>query len=340
MARELLLLFLSEFGLDEKGFVPIGQRFYCQVYRMPAMQRVIKIITSHRVLQPEGFHTKSEAIGFAKDIVTYMEKLAALGLPVSPIEETNLFVLGARNTGETFIVISVPDGGKSVEMFLEAVQSPDSLQELALGMIHTLLPVLRQTRIPSQGYSEVGIDAVPSNFALHNGRMTYIDFTPPRYYSPDHGFRVEYPQPALEAEMREARWRYYEPCGILTRWLTDCCRIRPDGRTIFIDTLRESVDETLWRSIKMQLLSLNLPAEFSSPEWQIAVDLDYVSAHQPIDIRDIACAMAYTDTYNAEAKQWLGEIFVASRHHPGEPIPEQKLEILRAKLQERLNLIK
>ena len=85
----------------------------------------------------------------------------------------------------------------------------------------------------------------------------------------------------------------------------------------------------------MQLQSLKLPAELSSPEWQIAVD----SVHQPIDIRDIACAMAYTDTYDAKAKQWLGEIFVASRHHPGEPIPEQNLEILRAKLHERRILI-
>ncbi|MDP3779018.1 MAG: hypothetical protein Q8R30_03205 [bacterium] len=333
MPRELLLSFLSEFGLDEQGFVPIGQRFYCQVYRMSAMQRVIKIITSHRVLQPEGFHTKSEAIGFAKDIVTYMEKLAGLGVSVSPIEETNLFVLGAKNTGETFIVISVPDGGKSVEMFLEAVCSPHSLHNLALSMIKTILPVLQQTRIPSQGYSEVGMDAVPSNFALNNGRMTYIDFTPPRYYSPDHGFRVEYPQPTLEAEMREARWRYYEPSGILTRWLTDCCRIRPDGRNQFISALRESVDGALWRFMEKHLRSLTLPADFKAPEWQIAVE----SVHQPIDIRDIACAMAHTDTYDASSKQWLSEIFIASRHHPGEPIPKDKLDALRNMLLDRLS---
>ncbi|GEM_PF-3451133 len=335
MDRELLLSFLSEFGLDEQGFIPIGQRFYCQVYRMPAMQRVIKIITSHRVLQPEGFHTKSEAIGFAKDIVTYMEKLTELGVSVSPVEETNLFVLGAHNTGETFIVISVPDGGKSVEMFLEAAPSK-SLHDLAIGMIHTLLPVLQQTRIPSQGYAEVGIDAVPSNFALTNGRMTYIDFTPPRYFSPDHGFRVEYPQPASEAEMREARWRYYEPCGILTRWLTDCCRIRPDGRNIFISALRESIDPPLWQFMKSHLRSLNLPTDINMPEWQIAIKF----MRQPIDIRDMACAMAYTEEFDALSKEWLSEIFIASRHHPGEPIPEEKLEGLRTRLLERLTLMR
>lgn len=334
MPRELFLSFLSEFGLDEQDFLPIGERFYCQVYRMPAMHRVIKIITSHRVLQPEGFHTKSEAIGFAKEIVTYMEKLAGLGVSVSSLEQTNLFVLGSKTTGETFITISTPDGGRSVEMFLEDACSRNSLYALAIGMIKTLLPVLHQTRL-TQGYAEVGMDGVPSNFAITNGRMTYIDFTPPRYFSPDHGYRVEYPQPICEAEMREARWRYFEPCGILTRWLTDCCRVRPDGRNVFISALRECIDNDLWRFMKNHLRSLTLPSNLCAPEWKTAIE----AVHQPIDIRDMACAMAHTQKFDALAKNWLDTIFVASRHHPGEPIPKDKLNTLRNMLLQRLEAV-
>lgn len=340
MDNELFLSFLSEFGLRKEEFMLIGQRFYSQVYRMSAMCRVIKIITSHRVLQPEGFHTKSEAISFAQDIVTYMEKLAALGVSVSPISETSLFILGAQRMGETFLVISVPDGGISVEALLERAQScaspypSASLYALSVEMINMLLPVLHQSRL-TNGYAEVGMDAVPSNFALRDGRMSYIDFTPPRYFSPDQGYRVEYPQPTSETELREARWRYYEPCGILTRWLTDCCRIRPDGRNMFLSALSESIDDELWQLMNSQLRSLSLPLDFRMPEWRATVE----SIHQPIDIRDIACAIAYTDHFDAQSRQWLNGVFIASRHHPGEPIPEKKLETLRMMLFDRLDLM-
>ena len=51
MDNALLLSFLSECELREQKFVLIGERFYSQVYRASTIGRVIKIITSHRVLQ-------------------------------------------------------------------------------------------------------------------------------------------------------------------------------------------------------------------------------------------------------------------------------------------------
>ena len=334
MDNELFLSFLSEFGLHKEEFALIGERFYSQVYRAVAKRRVIKIITSHRVLQPEGFHTKSEAMGFARDILTYMEKLEKLGVRVSPLSETNLFLLGAQGTGEIFLVISALDGGISAETLLEGAGSKDCLYELSMEMIRILSPALHQPRLAG-GYPEIGMDGVPSNFAVYDGHMTYIDFTPPRYYSRDQGYRVEYPQPATHAELYEAIWRYYEPCGIITRWLTDCCRIRPDGRNIFLTALRQSIDDELWQFMKNQLPSLNLPLDFKMGEWRITIE----SMRKAIDIRDIACAMAYTDNFDPRAKHWLNDIFIASRHHPGEAIHEEKLEALRIKLLARLTMI-
>ncbi len=336
MDNELFLSFLSEFGLHKEEFALIGERFYSQVYRAVAKRRVIKIITSHRVLQSEGFHTKSEAMGFAMDILTYMEKLDKLGVSVSPLSETNLFLLGAQSTGEIFLVISALDGGISVETLLERAESSDHLYALSMEMLRILSPALCQPRL-ADGYAEIGMDGVPSNFALHEGRMTYIDFTPPRYYSPDQGYRVEYPQPVSQAELYEAIWRYYEPCGIITRWLTDCCRIRPDGRSTFLTALQQSIDCELWQFINSQLPSLNLPFDFTTHmrEWRIAIE----SMHKAIDLRDIACAIAYTDSFDARAKQWLNDVFIASRHHPGEPIHEEKLGSLRKTLLDRLKMI-
>lgn len=327
--------FLSEFELREQEFTLIGERFYSRVYRASTTGRVIKIITSHRVLQPEGFRTKSEAIHFCAEIVTYMEKLAQLQVPVSSVSETNVFILGARITGESFIVISTPDGGTSVEMLFEGAQSHSFLRELSLEIINNLLPVLCQPKLAS-GYSEVAIDPVPSNFALAQGRMTYIDFTPPRYFSPDYGYRVEYPQPTSQVELHEAIWRYYEPSGIVIRWLTDCCRIRPDGRDIFLDVLRESLPNELWQCLTSQLRSLSLPYNIQSLEWRNAI----YEVDQLIDLRDMACAIAATDGFDpVSAKKWLNAFFITSRHHPGQSIPDDKIDVLKKMLLDRIGSI-
>mgnify|MGYP001587957091 FL=1 len=332
MDNALLLSFLSECELREQKFVLIGERFYSQVYRASTIGRVIKIITSHRVLQSEGFRTKGEAIHFSGEIVTYMEKLAQLGVSVSPISETNISIMGAKNTGESFIVISTPDGGTSVEMLYEKAQSDASLREFSLEIINNLLPVLYQPKL-TNGYNEVAIDPVPSNFTLAKGRMTYIDFTPPRYFSLDCGYRVEYPQPASQIELHEAIWRYYEPCGILTRWLTDSCRIRPDGRNIFLDTLRESLSDELWKSLASQLQSLSLPSHIQRLDWRNAI----YEVNQLIDLRDMACAIAATDCFDlVSTKQWLKDFFIASRHHPGQSIPDDKLDTLKTLLLDRI----
>lgn len=328
MGDELFRAFISR--LDAiREFTPVAQRFYSHVYRIPS--RVIKIITSHRVLSPEGFNTKSEAGRFGTEIFTYMEKLGALGVPISPVSETNMLVLSGQETGRPFIVLDAPDGGASVEMLLEQSNSDAAIRDLAVGMMRAVLPVLQQQKL-AHGYPEVGIDATPGNFTLVYGSIMYIDFTPPRYFSPDRGYRIEYPQPEGEEEIREGLRRYYEPDGVLTRWLTDCCRIRPDKRSLFLAVLRDTLPYGIWGPVIDALCSVRLPAELHAREWETAIE----SARQPFELRDLACAMAAVNGSDpVSAKRWLDEFFHASRHHPGKPVPQEQFSLLKMHLRDR-----
>jgi len=328
----MLQSFLKHLAVHEQECLTIAERFYSQVYRMGA--RIIKISNPHKDLCPEGFTTKSEASNFATEVLTYMEKLAGLDVPVSSVLHTKLHILHEEKTGRPFVAFDVPDGGVSVESLLAEGESHHALRELARGMIRAFLPVFFQERLESK-YHEVGIDPIPSNFALADGRMTYIDFTPPRYFSPDRGYRVEYPQPADETELRDAIRRYYEPYGIVTRWLTDCCRIRPDGRDIFLGVMRQLLPDALWDLVNRELGSLHLPSDLRTPEWPAAIR----SASQSTDLRDFACAIAAADGSDPSAtREWLHQFFTASRHHPGQPIPDGTLDILQSKLLDRLKL--
>lgn len=327
MEHELFRAFLSYLAARQE-FVPVAQRFYSQVYRITG-RRIYKVISSHQVMS-EGFRTKSEASAFGTDILAYMEKLAALGVPIPPIEETHLFILNAQATRRPFIVLDTIDGGSSIEMLWEQEESSNGIMEFTAGMIQAILPVLLQEK-PAGGYGEVGIDAMASNFTLLDGCITYIDFTPPRYYSPDRGYRIEYPQPADEGEVREGIWRYYEAEGIIIRLFTDCCRILPDKRNVFLETIRDELPNDLWRRVTDVLSSIHLPADLHAPEWKAAIQ----SAKKPIELRDLACAIAAADGLMVSAKKWLEEFFHASRHHPGQPVAEERLNSLRTLLFER-----
>lgn len=337
MNHKFLSSFLSLLECYGKEFEFVAERFYSRVYRIPG--RVIKIITPHHVLRPDGFASRSEASAFMTEILTYMEKIAALGIPVPSIEDTHMVISSARKTNEPFILMDVPDGGISVEKSMECVQSSlDFLRELAQEMVRAMLHAFHQPRMV-EGYQEIGIDPIASNFVFHDDNlatMVYVDFTAPRYFSPNHGYRVEYPQPANEAEIREAVWRYYEPCGIITRWFTDCCRIRPDARGIFLDVLEKMLPDKLWGFVRTQLRSLRLPSDIQASEWRHAIS----EVRQLADFRDFACAIAATDGMNpTETKTWLSTFFIASRHHAGQPLPDEKLADLRCRLFDRLELI-
>ncbi len=334
MKHKFLSSFLSRLEHYGEEFEFVAERFYSRVYRIPG--RVIKIITPHHVLRPEGFASRSEASAFMTEILTYMEKVAALGVSVPSLEDTHAVISSAHTTNEPFILMDVPDGGISVEKSMECAESsPDFLRGLAQEMVYAMRCVFRQSRLPD-GCQEVGIDPIASNFVFHNknlATMQYVDFTAPRYFSPHYGYRVEYPQPANEAEIREAVWRYYEPCGIITRWLTDCCRIRPDARGIFLDVLKKMLPDELWRSAKSQLQSLHLPPDIRTSEWRHAIS----EVRQLADFRDLACAIAAADGTNAVGTQkWLSEFFIASRHHAGQPLPDEKLAALKRQLFDRL----
>ncbi len=336
MNHKFLSSFLSQCEFYGQEFEFVAERFYSRVYRIPG--RVIKIITPHHILRPDGFASRSEASAFNTEILTYMEKVAALGIPIPSIADTHTVISSARKTNEPFILMDVPDGGLSLEMGLECALSSDFLRELAQGMINAVLCVFHQPWLTS-GYPEIGIDPIASNFVFREkdlATMVYVDFTAPRYFSPDSGYRVEYPQPTSKAEILEAVRRYYEPCGIVTRWLTDCCRIRPDARGIFLDVLNELLPSELWKSVKSQLRSLHLALDIHASEWRKAIH----SVSQLADLRDFACAIAATDGADPiGTKQWLNEFFIASRHHPGQLLSDEKLTALRSQLVDRLGLV-
>lgn len=337
MNHKFLSSFLSQIECYGKEFEFVAERFYSRVYRVPG--RVIKIITPHHVLRPDGFASRSEASSFMTEILIYTEKIAALGIPIPPLSDTHAAISSTRKTNEPFILMDVPDGGVSVEKSMSCMQSSFGfLRELAGEMVRVMLYAFRQPHLPD-GYQEVGIDPIASNFVLRNNNlatMVYVDFTAPRYFSPDYGYRVEYPQPANEAEIREAVWRYYEPCGIITRWFTDCCRIRPDARGIFLDVLEKMLPDKLWMLVRTQLPSLRLPLDIRTSEWHSAIS----EASQLADFRDFACAIAATDGANpTETQKWLSEFFIASRHHAGQPLPDEKLAVLRHQLFDRLELV-
>lgn len=317
-------------SLGYSDFELIAERFYSWVYRISPTGRVVKVSTAHRDLRPEGFQTKSEASHFGAEMFTYMEKLAKLGVPIPSISETDLSIVTDRSRGKPFAVLNVPDAGLSVGSLLEHCELP-SLRELAKEMICALLPVFYQPCIVSGGYPEVGIDSTASNFTLRDSILAYVDFTAPRYYSPNRGYRIEYPQPDSEVELRQGRWQYYSFCGIITRWLNDCCRIRPDGRGIFLDVLTECLPHEIWRSAKSQLYSLRLPSDLHAPDWRIAIRGAGLT-----DLRDLACAVAFGDGLDpVGTKQWLGDFYTASRHHPGQPISQERLDSLRVNLLNR-----
>lgn len=337
MNHKFLSSFLSQLECYGKEFEFVAERFYSRVYRIPG--RVIKIITPHHILRPDGFASRSEAGAFMTEILIYMEKVAELGIPIPSLEDTHVVISGTRTTNEPFILMDVPDGGTSVEKNMVHGQvSFDFLRELAQRMMGIMMHALLQPRL-SDEYQEVGIDPIASNFVLHDNKlatMQYVDFTAPRYFSPDCGYRVEYPQPTNKAELHEAIERYYDPCGIITRWLTDCCRIRPDARSIFLDVLEGLLPEELWAPMKKCLQSLCLPPDVREPAWRHAIS----SARQLTDFRDLACAIAAADGADlAGTQRWISEFFNASRHHAGQLLPDEQLDGLRRQLFARRELV-
>lgn len=332
MDHKFLSAFLSQLGFYGHDFELVAERFYSRVYRVPG--RVVKVITPHHVLRPEGFGSRSEASSFGTEILTYMEKLAALGVPVSPVAETHIVVSGTRETAEPFVLMDVPDGGASLEGMLARASSHEFIRELAHGMVHVVLHVLRQSRLAG-GYLEVGIDPIASNFVIQKddiATLTYVDFTAPRYFSADKQHRIEYPQPMSESELRAGRWTYYDPCGIAIRWLTDSCRVRPDARQIFLEVLCENLPAKLWKAVRERLPSLR----YHPSQWHSVLQ----DVYGLTDLRDIACGLAAADGADpVVTRQWLQGFFEASRHHPGQPFPDEKLGALRAQLTDRLSAI-
>ncbi len=332
MDHKFLSSFLSQLGPYGHDFELVAERFYSRVYRIPG--RVVKVITPHHVLRPEGFVNRSEASSFGTEILTYMEKLAALGVPVSPIAETHMVISGVRETGESFVLMDVPDGGASLESLLARASSQECIRELAHGMVNAILHALRQSR-HAGGYLEVGIDPIASNFVIQKddiATLTYVDFTAPRYFSADKQHRIEYPQPTSESELRAGRWTYYDPCGIVTRWLTDSCRVRPDARQIFLDVLCQTLPAKLWRALRERLPSLR----YKPSQWHSILR----DVYGLIDLRDMACELAAADGADpAGTRQWLQKFFEDSRHHPGQPIPDEKLGFLQNQLMQKLALM-
>ena len=303
----------------------IGQRFYADVYRLEG-QRVLKLIAGHRILNPRGFASKSEAVFFAHEICVYQEKLAAVDVPVVSLAETTIAVLTEPTSGRPFIVMLMPFAGKSAEFLFRQADSTQALfSDLADSMIQSLLRVISQP--DGNTLTPVGIDAQVSNFVVNDhGCITYVDFTPPRYFSADRGYRVEYPQPANIGELEAGIDRYYRPTGILARWLTDCCRVRPEARRIFVDELARQISPDLRLRLGQILPTLSL-SDSSSRREIIAV---ITATETLIGLRDCACLLASLD---GREPAWLEKFFNQSRHHPGQhtadiPLDQLKFELL------------
>lgn len=240
---------------------------------------------------------------YAAQCVEYQRRLASLGVPVPPLEQTIVGTLieGSVEEGTEVSVFTVTEyAGQPLQIVSAAAPTRAVICADARDVLQAVLPVLEQER-DREGRVPVGIDVQLKNFVRAARRVVYVDFTPPRFYTPEGGFRVEWPQPRDTRALEEGWKRFYMPAGILLQWLSYCCLWAPDARPLFLQLLRRHVPSPLAAELFSTFSFLRLSARSTRRAWRRAV----ATAVDSTELRAIACALAAPTGTHPETRSRL-----------------------------------
>ncbi len=246
-------------------------------------QKIVKVFNG----RPGVPLTLSSAALIGKKITKYRNKLLEVGVSVSP--SFDWFIVIDDKTDLPVIVMIEPYCGPNIASLIRKADTSFCL-ELAGGLLETISPIIQRSLV---GPLDVGIDAQPNNFTLADGKYTFVDFTPPRYFD-DGAYLIEDPQPKSTLGYNLGHWRYFTAEGILSVLLTQLARIRPrmfgQFKSLLVDWLENNSYE-------------GLASSFREP----SVNLDNLySIVNPVQLRLIMCDLI---SRNGASVEEVGDFF-------------------------------
>lgn len=312
MLTETLIDILSQHGLAAVDLQTMKGGSHAEVLRHGLdHRRIVKVIRGHEPL------TASAAAKLADDIGIYQQLLRSYGVRLP----TASSISWHATAGVAIVVLIESDEGKDGDAFLTQADVGET-RLLVENLLDTIEPVL-QTH--EQGNLSVGIDPKPSNFAKNgSGHFSYVDTTPPRFRR-NGEVLVDLPVPTHPQAWQLCYWRAFTVEGVLMTLYTQLCRLRPDLRPLFWQSIVQSASRHSAADYFHQLPSVKF--EYQIPEQRQAVVAD-LQPHQMYVTRDLACWFAHRYPLDC-SKQWLEKKFQQT-HFKGDV--SHNFETVRAEL--------
>ncbi len=176
--------------------------------------------------------------------------------------------------------------GESLRHYFEGASAKE-----CLDTFRQLTFILAGLLPGSNGFAlDLTIDPVLSNFTRgRNGRISYIDFIPPRLSIGDRTL-VAFPslQKISKREWDFLRFRHLDARGLVTIFLAQTSRIRPELRSRFLELLLENLPQPL--AVFLAALSTQQLVRSNDPAEKARI-IDQLKPEDADVARDIACAL-------------------------------------------------
>lgn len=224
---------------------------------------------------------------FCDDLRAYVTKLEKAGVHVPAADQIS-FGISQNEKGDLYVMEVAPFWGPTAEQFISLTNSRYECTQVTRRIMRCIIPLLLNSKTGDT--MDLGIDPIPRNFCMHEGRAYYVDYFVPKEYD-GKTFRLEHPQPEDEATYQVGIWRHYHKVGIVTVLVIQLARIKPAFLHYF-GAVAESMiaGHPSLRDVQRGVRDYFSRLETSSPiqlrEWVNECDFSTI-----YDLRAIACEL-------------------------------------------------